>query len=119
MINGDRVKQARELRGLTQAQLAERTNVTQATIAHIEAGRSQPSEENINAIAMVTGFPLSFFKQETVVDFPMGSLLFRARSSMTSGQRQEAHRYAQTLFGVTEKLSHKLKIPTLRVPRVS
>ena len=73
MINGDRVRQARELRGLTQTDLAERVGVNQSMIAHIESGRSQPSDAITEAIALQTGFPPAFFRQEATTNFPMGS----------------------------------------------
>ena len=37
-MSGERFRQARELRGFTQAQLAERIGVNQSTIAGVEAG---------------------------------------------------------------------------------
>ncbi len=42
MINGDRIKEVRELRGLTQTQLAEKIGVNQSTIAQIERGQIAP-----------------------------------------------------------------------------
>lgn len=42
MINGDRIKQAREIRGWTQKQLAERIGIKQTTISQIESGVLQP-----------------------------------------------------------------------------
>ena len=38
LVNGSRVKQARELKGMTQAVLAESVYVDQTMIAHIERG---------------------------------------------------------------------------------
>jgi transcriptional regulator with XRE-family HTH domain len=45
MINGERVKQAREFKGLTQKQLAEDIGVHPSEIAQIETGRVIPGEE--------------------------------------------------------------------------
>ena len=56
MVNGERVRQARELRGLTQTELAERVDVRQSTIANIENGRLVPSNELIATLAMTLGF---------------------------------------------------------------
>ncbi len=54
-VNGDRVKQAREITGLTQVELAERVGVSQPTIAYIERTISQqlfePAREIIESIA--------------------------------------------------------------------
>lgn len=116
MINGERVKQARELRGFTQTELAHRVNTTQANIAHIEAGRSQPSANIIAGIALQTGFPLAFFRQETKVDFPLGSLMFRSRS-MAAIDRSIAHRYGQITAEIALDMAGRVNTLPLRLPR--
>lgn len=118
MINGDRIKQIRELRGLTQTQLAEKIGVNQSTIAQIERGQIAPGDEVFQKIVLQTGFPVAFFKQPTSTDFPLGSLLFRARSSISLKERYEALQYARVIFEITEKMeSHITRIP-LRLPRL-
>ena len=117
MINGDRIKQARELRGLTQAELAERIQINRGTLTHYEVGRYEAPDEIIDAIALQTGFPPAFFKQETSVDFPFGSILYRAKVSIPNKEKLKAHRYGQTLFEITDALSQKFKDIPLRLPR--
>src|SRR2546423_12328001 len=117
MINGDRIKQARELRGLTQAELAERIQINRGTLTHYEVGRYEPPEDLIDAIALQTGFPLAFFKQETSIDFPFGSILFRAKVSIPNKEKLKAHRYGQTLFEISDTLAQKFKDIQLRLPR--
>ena len=43
----------RTKRGLNQAELAERANLTQGAIAHYEAGRSTPTKNNLIQLAKV------------------------------------------------------------------
>jgi len=113
---GDRIRQVRELRGLTQAQLAERLAVTQSSIAYIESGRFDPSDGLLDAIALQTQFPRTFFKKEPV-DFPLGSLLlFRARLKLSARDEAQTHRYAQTLNEVAESLAQRVSSITLRIP---
>lgn len=116
--SGERVKLARELRGLTQTQLAARTGVSQSTIAYIESGRLSPSEGLLSAIAMQTGFPTSFFKQEPPSDFPLGSLLYRARAATTSTERITLHRYAGIMFELATKMSRRFKPIPVRLPQL-
>lgn len=47
----DRLRQYRELRGLTQEQLADRADVSRATVIHTEAGQHMPSLRTIAYIA--------------------------------------------------------------------
>jgi len=71
-VNGDRVKQARELRAWTLDDLASRVGVKASAISQIESGLTQPTPAHLQAIALQTGFPPAFFRQPTVVDFPLG-----------------------------------------------
>jgi Zn-dependent peptidase ImmA (M78 family)/transcriptional regulator with XRE-family HTH domain len=117
MINGERVKQARELRGFTQKELADKINTTQPTIAQIENGIIiSPSDAILQRIVLSTGFPSSFFKQPTFIDFPIGSLIFRARASMTLHERNVARQYARTIFEVAEKMEKNFEKIPLHLP---
>ena len=119
MINGNRVKQARELERLTQAGLAEGVGVSQSTIAYVENGRLTPSDELLDAIAQETGFPSTFFEQEVVGDFPLGSLLlFRAKASVTAADQGFAHRYAQTIYECAMNLAARVTTIPLRLPQL-
>lgn len=117
MINGDRIKQARELCGLTQAELAERISINRGALTHYEAGRYEPPDGVLDAIVQVTGFPLVFFQQEVTLEFPQGSLLFRARASVTSKDKLKAHRYGQTLYEMIDTMAKRFKDIPLRLPR--
>jgi len=89
MINGLRVKQARELSKLTQTQLAHKIGIAQSTIAKMEVDvRDWPDEDElVEAIAIQTGFPVSFFRQGVGPEFSLGSLLFRCRASLSAADK--------------------------------
>jgi Zn-dependent peptidase ImmA (M78 family)/DNA-binding XRE family transcriptional regulator len=119
MINGERIKQVRELRGLTQKEFAQSIGVHQSEIAQIETGRITPGDDIVQQIAFKVGFPLSFFKQPTSIDFPLGSLLYRARASITLKERNKAKQFARTIYEVIERFQNHRNIVneiTLRVP---
>lgn len=119
-ISPERIRQARELRGKTQSELAVIAGTNQSTIANIENGRLVPSDELLDAIAMCLGFPPAFFRQEPPIDFPLGSLiLYRAKASMTAREEARAHRYAQIAFEMASKLAGQLKMPPMRLPEVT
>lgn len=48
---GKQIGKLRKLKGLTQAQLAEKIEVTQAYLGHLEQGRKSPSLETLEKIA--------------------------------------------------------------------
>jgi len=54
----DRVRQARERVGLTQAELASRIGSTQPAVARLEAGGTTPSFATLRRIAAALGFDL-------------------------------------------------------------
>jgi Zn-dependent peptidase ImmA (M78 family)/transcriptional regulator with XRE-family HTH domain len=117
LIVGPRVRQARELRGLTQTELAHSIGVQQSSIAHLEAGLYSGSDL-IAQIALVTGFPPTFFERDLVEEFPVGSLQFRGRVEMTRKSRAQAHRYAQLLFEIYTRLAARARVPSLAVPEI-
>lgn len=124
MTFGIRVREVRELRGLTQAQLAERLAlhgvvVDRSAIAHIEAGRIRAKNELREAIALATGFPDSFFEDEEDIDFPEGTLLFRARSDLTSRQEAEAREWGKLIFKRVTWLSGRVRVPPVTLPRLT
>lgn len=120
MINGSRIRLIRELKGMTQADLASHVGVTQSAIAQAESGTSTISEELAAKIAFKTGFPLSFFKQEDTSEFPLGSLLFRAHKSLTPAEKAEVHRCGQLIYEMAGLLRHNRRVKELplRLPRV-
>jgi len=119
MINGERVRQVRELLNLTQAELANKINVKQAAIARIESGALTPSESLIQTLAFATGFPVEFFHKDDGPEFPLGSLLFRAHATATVRSRTEAYRYAQFAFEIAQALAPRVNSPRLKLPRLS
>lgn len=119
-----KVREARELRGLTQAQLADRllehaVQIDRSAIAHIEAGRNQAKAEVRAAIAAATDFPDSFFDDEDDTGFPEGTLLFRALSDMTARQEAQAREWGKLMFRRTVSLSSRLRVPPVTIPRLA
>ena len=100
MINGERVKQARELRSMRQKDLATQLGVTQGAIAQIERGIYSASDAMITKIADQTELPVAFFEKDTAPSFELGSLLFRAHAPINSRERVEAYRHAQLTYEV-------------------
>lgn len=108
-VNGQRVRQARELRKLTQTELARHVGVSQSTIAKMELGVREWEDALIEAIAFQTGYPVSFFQQGIGPEFPLGSLLFRCRASLTGTEKASIRQMAMLEFEIAEVLSTKIK----------
>ena len=52
MTDGERIRQARELRAMTQTELAARVGVNQSSIALMEAGVVHPASPTLEALAL-------------------------------------------------------------------
>ncbi len=117
MINGDRVKQARELQGLTQDELADALGVVQGTIARIEKGLLQPSNDLVEALALKTRVKPTFFHRKSAIEFPEGTLLYRANKTVKAKNRAELRRYGQTVLEMVERMASELKEMPVYVQR--
>ena len=117
-FSGKRVRQARELRGLTQTELADKARVSQGLIADIERGFRDGSHNVMSAIASQTRFPLSFFSKEPEIEFSIDSLLFRARASATRRQLTSACRYAELIYELFQEMSKRFTRIPLILPKL-
>jgi len=120
MIFGARVKEARDLRSLTQSQLAEMVGVDHSTIAYIEADRiKELRPELIEGIAEAMSLPVAFFEDGEDIDFPAGSLLFRARLDMLKREEAEAKAWGSVIYRRVRPLVNRLRVPPVTLPRLS
>ena len=83
-INPATVAVAREFRGLTQSELAQRIGVNQATISRVEKGFSPATEELARALSEALAFPRAFF-YEPVRDRCLPLAFYRKRVAVSQG----------------------------------
>ena len=117
MFSGKRIRQARELRALTQIELAKRIGVTQAAVAYIEKGFKQPSPELIAKIATQTRFPITFFSFDTPAEFPPDALQFRCHASLTKREISAARRFAEIAYELITSWTAQLTQVPLSLPK--
>src|SRR5262245_2986339 len=87
----ERIREAREARGLTLDGFAEEIGVTRQAVAQYETGQSAPGGEVLSRIIAVTAQPLSFFV--TVRDRARGGTPFwRSLKRMEQHQRRRIAR---------------------------
>src|SRR5687768_14199838 len=98
---GKRIRQAREMAGLTQSDLATKVGVSQGLIAQVEGSFKLASLELVHKVALHTKrFQPSFFYTDQRVEFPPEAVMFRALATMTRGEEREARRYAEIVCEV-------------------
>lgn len=88
-FNGDRLKKARIYRGLTVAELADRTDCQRQTLSMYELSKSQPADKRIVAqIAGALDFPMKFFYENTSSAVE-GTVYFRSLLTTNKKYRSE------------------------------
>ena len=102
----ENLKTARELRGLSQAELAERSGFQPSAISWFETGSSKPSFDNLHRLAAALEVRTDFLLG--LVDEPTGSVastdpLYRDFEKLTSEQREFARRYVADLAKMKKK----------------
>ena len=65
---------------------------------------------------MATGFPISFFRNDPTVDFPLGSLMYRKRASLKSQQKSMLRQLGSLLFEIGMQLGKEVGAVSLRLP---
>jgi Zn-dependent peptidase ImmA (M78 family)/DNA-binding XRE family transcriptional regulator len=118
-IFGERIKQARALAGLTQEELANQVGISQSMVAHIETNRVTPSQEVIQDIAEITAVQPAFFEQAPIEDFPINSLAYRARASLSAGERDKAYQYTKLCVEQIRSMAPRLNLPDLNLPQIN
>ncbi len=87
---GERLKFIRETRKMTQAELAEQSGLTQATVANLESERKSPSIETLEKLAAALDIHIAtLFSAEDVYVFD----LKRLRRKYTSADKLTPHLY--------------------------
>lgn len=115
-VNGDRVRQARELNGLTQAALSEALCIDQTMIAHMERGTKQPGNELLDSLATELHLPQDFFRQGPPPEFPKGSLLFRSKAGIGKKTVAQVHAHSELVFELVLRLSTNASLIPVRLP---
>jgi Zn-dependent peptidase ImmA (M78 family)/DNA-binding XRE family transcriptional regulator len=81
-VNPGRITLAREARGWTQQDLAEKIRIHRANVSRLESGEINIYEDTLNAVSIATAFPPEFFKQQGSVVSP--NPIYRKRDHVAS-----------------------------------
>ncbi len=118
-VSGDRIRQAREIAGLTQAALAKLAEVDQSTVARWERDLLAASEDQLQRISLATKFPVAFFRRSSGPEFPFGSLMNRARKSLLSEDRDRLRQLGRLTFELASTLADQFAPVAIHIPQAS
>jgi Zn-dependent peptidase ImmA (M78 family)/transcriptional regulator with XRE-family HTH domain len=115
-----RLTEARELRGLSVMELAEKLGVTRQAIYQYESGTVRPSNDTLQEIVETLGFPYSFFEQPHVgLQIEERPIFFRDMKSNLERNRKLAKRWLQLLYERVLEYEKLLTLPVVNIPSIS
>jgi len=117
-INHTRIDLARRRRGLTKTKLAEGAGVSARILTDYLSGAKKPSEATLAALAIVLEMPVEFFSGDDIEEPMIDGVSFRALSSMTARQRDQAIGAAAIAMQLDDWIRARFKVPAPDVPHL-
>ena len=96
----DRLRKARQDKGLSQADLAKRAKLQPSAVSHFETGTRAPSFENLRRLADALGVSIDFLlgrQTDGEAAGPVAQKLFRNFEKMTSDDQETIAEMAEML----------------------
>src|SRR6185437_14857639 len=120
MIQGDRVRQAREIHCLTQSELASRVpSLTQSQLSRLEADLApDPNPETTALLCATLGVTLPFLQRPPAPDVAIHSPHFRARTRLTRASKDAAHQWARLIYEQYRRLRESASVLPVRLERL-
>ncbi len=91
MFQRKRLTLARERRGLTGIELAEKSGITAITISRLESGQTKaPDSATVDRLAVALEYPVAFFSKPEPEELDIEIVSFRSLKKMSAKQRNAA-----------------------------
>ena len=117
-FQGDRLAEARRVRGLASNSLAELVGVSPQTISNYENGRGGPSAETFDRIGAVLNLPATFFLDESDdVDDSAAQVFYRSMSAATKQARDRADGKLSWLHRIVHYIEQSVALPDVNLPQ--
>lgn len=115
---GDRLRGAREARGLTAISLAEIVSVSRQAISQYERGDGTPRPDVLERLASTLNLPPRFFFLSTDAT-EGGPVFFRSLSAATKAARAKAVRRLEWVRRIRDHVEHFVDLPAVELPDLS
>jgi Zn-dependent peptidase ImmA (M78 family)/transcriptional regulator with XRE-family HTH domain len=114
-VNSEAIILAREIRGLTQSELAVRLNVSQGTISKLEDGLLRISDADLDALAKMLGLRRSFFFRDDLTRFSI-NWLYRKKATLPQKTLVQINARICLRLAQIERLLRKTEITAQPLP---
>ncbi len=113
-----RLREAREARGMTATQLAELLGISRNAVSQYETNKSSPSPITFDAIAERLNMPRAYFLRPPQAQ-RRGKVFYRSMESATKTARGRAERKYAWIREITSRLSRSVDFPETNLPNWS
>lgn len=113
-LEPERLRMARELAGLSQADLADAVGITAAAISQYERGVAGPGPQIRAALAKQLAVSARFLVSDT--EGMATPAFFRSLRSAPAGERKRARHYTQLVHDLVRHLDEHVRLPSVDVP---
>jgi Zn-dependent peptidase ImmA (M78 family)/transcriptional regulator with XRE-family HTH domain len=118
LFSGERLRLARELRGMSQTELARAVGITSAALSQFEQRDGvRPRGQRLASIAAELSLPVEFFAARPQDPELAHQPFFRSLRSTPAGQRKSARAQAFLVHWLTSALERHVRLPRLELPR--
>lgn len=114
----ERIREAREARGFSAENFAERLGVTRQAVAQYETGQASPSGEVMRKIVAETAQPVAFFATAPARAGEPKSPFFRSLKRMEQQERKRIIRRLQWAGDIATMVGRFVDLPQLSLPAV-
>jgi Zn-dependent peptidase ImmA (M78 family)/DNA-binding XRE family transcriptional regulator len=115
-FSGQRLREAREARGLSAISLAELLGVHRQSISQYEHDQSSPSRDRLYEIAARLNVPARFFLQPPRIFNPI-TVYYRSQSAAGKGERSKAEQRLRWFGDIADYLAGFVEFPPVFFPR--
>lgn len=116
LFEATRLTLARELRGLTKADVATKINRTPSAVSQFESGRARPDAQTLAALSLALGVPLAFFATRSVTGpLALDACHFRSLRSATQSDRRRLLASASITSELVNILEEEVEMPREQV----
>jgi Zn-dependent peptidase ImmA (M78 family)/transcriptional regulator with XRE-family HTH domain len=115
-FSGQRLREAREARGLSATSVSELAEVSVQAVYHYESGRMSPSPDVLERLAVAVNLPPAFFLLPERPEAGTAPTFFRSMSAATKGARNRAQHRLRWLRDIVAYVSDFVALPDPNFP---
>ncbi len=118
MYNKSMITLARELRGCTQASLAQAMGAfTQIELSSLETGRTEITDDHIRSISKALNLPVHFFRKEDPIVKRISKFYYRKRSTLPAKEQNSIEAKIKVLRRMLLELLKEVEVDFKALPK--